>query len=72
MMPVVLSPNHERGYYIVWDIAHWRKERVVSLRTSYLVPFCLWHLIHLLTRCSQRDLVLHYADLDPAPQSVAT
>lgn len=28
MMPQVLSMNHERGYYIVWDITTWRKERV--------------------------------------------
>ncbi|CAK7199982.1 transcriptional regulator [Sporothrix eucalyptigena] len=27
MMPQVLSMNHERGYYIVWDINTWRKER---------------------------------------------
>ncbi|CAK7568415.1 MAG: transcriptional regulator [Sporothrix epigloea] len=27
MMPQVLSMNHERGYYIVWDITTWRKER---------------------------------------------
>lgn len=26
-MPQVLSHNHERGYYIVWDTATWRKER---------------------------------------------
>ncbi|KAJ2905483.1 hypothetical protein MKZ38_005359 [Zalerion maritima] len=27
MIPHVLSPNHERGYYIVWDTDHWRKDR---------------------------------------------
>ncbi|CAK7228181.1 transcriptional regulator [Sporothrix curviconia] len=27
MMPQVLSMNHERGYYIVWDVNTWRKER---------------------------------------------
>lgn len=31
MVPQVLSPNHERGYYIIWDTNAWRKERVVSL-----------------------------------------
>ncbi len=28
MMPQVLGPSHERGYYIVWDTTNWRKERV--------------------------------------------
>lgn len=28
MTPQILSPNHERGYYIVWDTATWRKDRV--------------------------------------------
>ncbi|KAK5998513.1 Zinc-regulated GTPase metalloprotein activator 1 [Cladobotryum mycophilum] len=27
MTPQILSPNHERGYYIVWDTANWRKDR---------------------------------------------
>ncbi|KAM0261657.1 hypothetical protein ACHAQJ_002108 [Trichoderma viride] len=27
MTPQILSPNHERGYYIVWDTATWRKDR---------------------------------------------
>ncbi|KAL1902643.1 transcriptional regulator [Sporothrix stenoceras] len=27
MMPQVLSMNHERGFYIVWDTTTWRKER---------------------------------------------
>ncbi|KAF5020986.1 hypothetical protein F66182_6967 [Fusarium sp. NRRL 66182] len=27
MNPQILSPNHERGFYIVWDTASWRKER---------------------------------------------
>ncbi|KAH6607483.1 hypothetical protein Trco_003796 [Trichoderma cornu-damae] len=27
MNPQILSPNHERGYYIVWDTAGWRKDR---------------------------------------------
>ncbi|KAH7149953.1 hypothetical protein B0J13DRAFT_279327 [Dactylonectria estremocensis] len=27
MTPQILSPNHERGYYIVWDTTNWRKER---------------------------------------------
>ncbi|KPM38759.1 hypothetical protein AK830_g7804 [Neonectria ditissima] len=27
MTPQILSPNHERGYYIVWDTGNWRKER---------------------------------------------
>ncbi|KAH6635335.1 hypothetical protein B0J18DRAFT_418543 [Chaetomium sp. MPI-SDFR-AT-0129] len=27
MVPQSLSPTHERGYYIIWDTANWRKER---------------------------------------------
>ncbi|KAI6383156.1 hypothetical protein MCOR25_000341 [Pyricularia grisea] len=27
MMPQVISPNHERGYYLVWDTTQWRKDR---------------------------------------------
>ncbi|KAL7796596.1 hypothetical protein V8C37DRAFT_372336 [Trichoderma ceciliae] len=27
MTPQILSPNHERGYYIVWDTTTWRKDR---------------------------------------------
>jgi hypothetical protein len=26
--PQQLGPGHERGYYIVWDTANWRKDRV--------------------------------------------
>ncbi|KAH7248751.1 uncharacterized protein BKA55DRAFT_594634 [Fusarium redolens] len=28
MTPQILSPNHERGYYVVWDTNSWRKERI--------------------------------------------
>ncbi|KAG6008364.1 hypothetical protein E4U21_004568 [Claviceps maximensis] len=27
MTPQILSPNHERGFYVVWDPELWRKER---------------------------------------------
>ncbi|KAF4437404.1 hypothetical protein F53441_13038 [Fusarium austroafricanum] len=27
MTPQILSPNHERGFYVVWDTNSWRKER---------------------------------------------
>jgi len=27
MTPQMLSPTHERGFYIVWDTTNWRKER---------------------------------------------
>lgn len=27
MMPQVLSPSHERGYYIIWNTATWGKDR---------------------------------------------
>lgn len=56
MTPQILSPNHERGYYIVWDTSNWRKERVGRL-------FCpLW--IQMLTQSTQREFTLHYGDLD--------
>ncbi|TLS26908.1 hypothetical protein PpBr36_04655 [Pyricularia pennisetigena] len=42
MMPQVISPNHERGYYLVWDTTQWRKDRHVSksalLHSSRLGP----------------------------------
>lgn len=28
MTPQILSPTHERGFYIVWDPNNWRKDRV--------------------------------------------
>jgi hypothetical protein len=43
MVPQSLGPTHERGYYVVWDTANWRKERVCrrvfSLRYSSIL-FC--------------------------------
>ncbi|UNI21710.1 hypothetical protein JDV02_007677 [Purpureocillium takamizusanense] len=27
MTPQILSPNHERGYYVVWDAGNWRRDR---------------------------------------------
>ncbi|KAG5935739.1 hypothetical protein E4U53_000379, partial [Claviceps sorghi] len=27
MTPQILSPNHERGFYVVWDPELWHKER---------------------------------------------
>ncbi|CAM1511446.1 Fc.00g089590.m01.CDS01 [Cosmosporella sp. VM-42] len=27
MTPQILSPTHERGFYVVWDTTNWRKER---------------------------------------------
>ncbi|KAJ4164539.1 hypothetical protein LMH87_006209 [Akanthomyces muscarius] len=27
MAPQILGPNHERGWYIVWDANHWQRER---------------------------------------------
>ncbi|KAK3379914.1 hypothetical protein B0T24DRAFT_613451 [Lasiosphaeria ovina] len=27
MVPQALGPTHERGYYVIWDTANWRKER---------------------------------------------
>ncbi|KAK0722231.1 hypothetical protein B0T26DRAFT_770521 [Lasiosphaeria miniovina] len=28
MVPQALGPTHERGYYVIWDTANWRKERI--------------------------------------------
>ncbi|KAM9874101.1 NOT2/NOT3/NOT5 family protein [Verticillium dahliae] len=28
MTPQTISPTHEQGYYVIWDIRNWRKERV--------------------------------------------
>lgn len=33
MTPQVLSPNHERGFYIIWDTTEWRKDRVSTVPT---------------------------------------
>ncbi|KAJ3497563.1 hypothetical protein NLG97_g1805 [Lecanicillium saksenae] len=27
MAPQILGPNHERGWYIIWDANHWQRER---------------------------------------------
>lgn len=35
MTPAILSPVHERGYYIVWDTTSWRKDRVSKLLFAY-------------------------------------
>lgn len=37
MTPQILSPNHERGYYIVWDTVTWRKDRV-SGQVVFRIP----------------------------------
>jgi CCR4-NOT transcriptional regulation complex NOT5 subunit len=34
MVPQSLGPTHERGYYVVWDTANWRKERVCDESSS--------------------------------------
>lgn len=36
MQPRILSPQHEEGYYIVWDTTEWRKQRVSNHREVYL------------------------------------
>lgn len=28
LQPRILSPQHEEGYYIIWNTTDWRKERV--------------------------------------------
>lgn len=37
MAPHILGPNHERGFYIVWDAHHWQRERVSR---SIVTLFC--------------------------------
>ncbi|KAL9488486.1 hypothetical protein ACSS6W_000763 [Trichoderma asperelloides] len=39
MTPQILSPNHERGYYIVWDTATWRKDRLTMSDEQISLPF---------------------------------
>jgi hypothetical protein len=39
MVPQSLGPTHERGYYVVWDTANWRKERVSHQRFRDDVAF---------------------------------
>ena len=38
MVPQALGPTHERGYYVIWDTANWRKERV---RSTHVIT--RWH-----------------------------
>jgi hypothetical protein len=72
MIPQVLSPNHERGYYIVWNTDYWRKDRVVSLRKIFYHPFVFGFEEHsLLTSLEQREFTLHYADLESPPPLLA-
>jgi len=39
MVPQPLSPQHERGYYIVWDTTSWSKERVSDTAFCNLLLF---------------------------------
>lgn len=34
MTPQSISPTHEQGYYVIWDIRNWRKERVRETPSS--------------------------------------
>lgn len=56
MMPASLGPNHERGYYIIWDTISWRKERVRLI----VYPIVLQKT----NKWTQRELTLHYGDLE--------
>ncbi len=64
MMPQVLSMTHERGYYIVWDTATWRKARVSAQRT---VLFCEPYTDTDFRGQTDHEITLNYADLDNAP-----
>lgn len=55
MTPQILSPNHERGFYIVWDPNNWRKDRV-----SRLAEIFQWQKL----TNEKKEFTLHYGDLD--------
>jgi CCR4-NOT transcription complex subunit 2 len=63
MTPQMLSRDHERGYYVVWDTVNWRKERVrTGLLSNTLIDLTANLLI-------QRELTLHYQDLENPGQA---
>lgn len=54
MTPQTISPTHEQGYYVIWDIRNWRKERVCLIRiSSFSCPlaFSFFFLFSLLRVC---------------------
>jgi CCR4-NOT transcriptional regulation complex NOT5 subunit len=61
MVPQSLGPSHERGYYVVWDTVNWRKDRVRNKRVLGTI------LQSPLLTISQRELMLHYGDLETTP-----
>lgn len=44
MQPLSISPEAERGYYVIWNVKEWVRERVsVILRAPYgLVTMLTW------------------------------
>lgn len=63
MTPQILSPNHERGFYVVWDPEQWRKERVRSTRKwFFFLSFSFSSVTNVIG--FQRELTLFYGDLN--------
>lgn len=59
MQPVAVSPEAERGYYVIWNAETWARMRVSSSAHTCCVPA--------LTP-SQQELTLYYADLETFPE----
>lgn len=59
MQPVAVSPEAERGYYVIWNAETWARMRVSSVA-------------HVLRSCAdpppQQELTLYYADLETFPE----
>jgi len=68
MVPQAIGHNQERGYYIVWDTINWRKERVCLHVPSRPSAEARLEAESWLT-VSQRELILHYSDLDTTPMA---
>jgi len=62
MAPRILSAQHEEGYYIVWSTEEWRKEGVRSSSPHNTLRLKDTDMI-------QRQLTLHYADLETNPST---
>ena len=64
LVPQQMSPQHERGYYIIWDTASWNKSRVSSTPVSPCHVFGDQNEPWLTVGSSQREFTIHYNDLD--------
>lgn len=59
MQPVAVSPEAERGYYVIWNAETWARMRVSSVARMPCV---------LLLIPPQQELTLYYADLETFPE----